>query len=166
MSKESIQIDYELCAHHSELPEEEQHLLVAASEATEGSYAPYSHFHVGAAVLLDDGTIVKGSNQENVAYPSGLCAERVALFAASAQHPGKQIKALAITAQSAEVHLDHPVTPCGACRQVMAEYEEKQNASYDVLLAADGDEVIRLSSAASLLPLMFKADHLKKEQNQ
>ena len=162
MSNQKIHIEYELLTKPEDFQEWEKDLLASAKEAVEGSYAPYSHFHVGAAVLLDDGTVVKGSNQENVAYPSGLCAERVALFAASAQHPDKKIKALAITAHSNDVHLEHPVTPCGACRQVMVEYEDKQNEEIIVMLADANDHVIKLKSSIDLLPLMFKADHLKK----
>ena len=162
MSFHNIQIDYELIKASDQKSAEDKTLLESAKNAIKGSYAPYSHFHVGAAVLLEDGTIVIGSNQENVAYPSGLCAERVAIFAASAQHPNKVIKSIAITAYSKEVHLEHPVTPCGSCRQVITEYEEKQNSEIQVLLADANGDVIKLKSSIDLLPLLFKADHLKK----
>ena len=104
-----------------ELSKEDQDLLQQATAACKKAYAPYSRFYVGAAILLENGKIVTGNNQENAAYPSGLCAERVAIFKASADYPAAQIKTIAVTASSEEFDIDHPVSPCGACRQVLKE---------------------------------------------
>ena len=108
-----------------ELTDSDKRLIEAAKEATKRSYAPYSHFHVGAAAMLDDGTIVTGSNQENAAYPSGLCAERTTLFHAGSEYPDKAVTTLAIAASNSEGFTEQPVTPCGACRQVMLEAEQR-----------------------------------------
>ena len=108
-----------------ELPEEVQGLMQQAIEIRKNAYAPYSNFNVGAAILLEDGKIITGNNQENAAYPSGLCAERVAIFYASSQHPNKKIIAVAVSANSKGLKVNIPVPPCGACRQAMAEYEIK-----------------------------------------
>ena len=102
-------------------------MLQHAQEAIEGSYAPYSEFRVGAAVLLENGEVIKGSNQENAAYPSGLCAERVAIFHAKSKYPDLKVKSIAITAASDNFITKSPITPCGACRQVIAETESRQN---------------------------------------
>lgn len=140
---------------NNELEEEDRQLVDAAIEAIDGAYAPYSHFKVGAAVRLADGTVVPGSNQENVAYPSGLCAERTALFAASAAHPGVPPIALAIAACNTEGHLTaKPVTPCGACRQVMAEIEQRYRQPLTLLLFGTEGTII-LDTASDLLPLSF-----------
>src|SRR5215213_10320201 len=133
-----------------ELPEQEQELLTKAEEAARSAYAPYSKFKVGAAVLLDDGKIISGSNQENASYPLGLCAERVALFAAAAQHPGAGITHIAVTSSS-----ENPVSPCGACRQVMAEYESLHKSEMRILLKGASQRIIATSGVKNLLPLMF-----------
>ena len=109
-----------------ELESEDLKLVNAAKEATAGSWSPYSGFRVGAALRLDDGTVVTGSNQENAAYPSGLCAERTALFTAGHAHPGKAVTALAIAARNDKGYTAQPITPCGACRQVLAETEQAE----------------------------------------
>ncbi len=143
----------------SELTEDELRLVEEAREATRQSYAPYSDFHVGAAVLLEEGTIVTGSNQENAAYPSGLCAERVALFHAGHQYPDVPVVALAIAA----VTKGHPVesiSPCGACRQVLLEAEQRCGKPMKVLLCGT-KEVVVAESAESLLPLCFGAKDLE-----
>ena len=135
---------------------ETDHLLVQkAQEATLRSYAPYSHFQVGAAALLEDGTIITGTNQENAAYPSGLCAERTTLFYANSQYPDLSVKALAITARTPDGELCHtPVTPCGACRQVMVETEKRFGKPMRILLCGT-EEVYIIESAQNLLPLSF-----------
>ena len=139
----------------SELPEDDRRLVMEAQKATSQSYAPYSHFHVGAAALLEDGTIITGTNQENAAYPSGLCAERTTLFYANSQHPEKAVKALAITARTPDGDFVHsPVTPCGACRQVMTETENRYGKPIRILLCGS-EEVYIAESARSLLPLSF-----------
>lgn len=138
-----------------ELDADMRHLVDMAKEATGRSYSPYSHFSVGAAVLLADGTVVIGANQENAAYPSGLCAERTALFAAGAQYPDMPVVALAIAARNERgLFTPQPVSPCGACRQVMLEVEERYHQPMQVLLY--GTEVVNvLKSARDLLPLCF-----------
>lgn len=136
------------------LPRESKELLEAAHAAAQDAYAPYSHFQVGCALRLDSGVIVKGSNQENMAYPSGLCAERVAFFAAGAQHPHAQIIAAAIvTPRPMEVlHF----SPCGGCRQVMIESENRQNEAIEVILQTAQGPVLRSKNAAQFLPLSFR----------
>ena len=140
---------------YDELNTEERKLTESALEATHRSYAPYSNFHVGAAVMLDNGIIVTGNNQENVAFPSGLCAERTALFYANAQYPEVPVKALAIVARDSSGKVTQtPISPCGACRQVMVETEKRFGKPMKVLLCG-AEEVYVAESASSLLPLSF-----------
>ncbi|MDQ3190903.1 MAG: cytidine deaminase [Bacteroidota bacterium] len=146
----------------SELNQQEQLLLEKASEAARNAYAPYSGFNVGASVLLENGTIVIGSNQENAAYPSGLCAERVAIFAAGAQYPNVKIKTIAITANSKNVKIDTPVAPCGSCRQVLAEYEKKNGGPIKLVLKGEQGKIITMDSVLTLLPLVFSSSNLGK----
>jgi len=137
-----------------ELAREDQALLQAAKDATSGSYAPYSGFRVGAAVRLGDGTVVIGSNQENMAFPSGLCAERTALFAANAQYPDQPVHTLAIAARNKAGFLSRPVTPCGACRQVISGVEQRYGQPIRILLyGTDGIHVV--DGIEALLPLQF-----------
>lgn len=139
----------------NELGDTDRQLVIAAQEATLNSYAPYSRFHVGAAVLLENGIIVTGTNQENVAFPSGLCAERTALFYANSQYPGTAVKALAIAARTGEGDLcKTPVSPCGACRQVMLEVEKRCGQAIRTLLSGT-ENVYIAESARSLLPIAF-----------
>lgn len=137
----------------SELPDEDLSLVTAAVDATKHSYAPYSRFRVGAAALLADGTVVTGSNQENAAYPSGLCAERVVLFHAGHQYPDIPVVALAIAAWTDGKQVDR-ISPCGACRQVLLETEQRYGKYLKVMLCGL-KEILVASSAASLLPLCF-----------
>lgn len=139
----------------AEMAEEDLQLINAAFDATYRSYAPYSHFSVGAAVLLENGIIVTGNNQENVAYPSGLCAERTALFYANSQYPDVPVKALAIVVRdSSGVMTLKPISPCGACRQVMLETENRFGKPMRILLSG-AEKTIVVESAAHLLPLAF-----------
>ena len=138
-----------------ELAEEDQILVQAAKDATNGSYAPYSSFYVGAAVRLGNGTIVMGSNQENVAFPSGLCAERTAMFAASAQHPGVPFEALAVICSRDGKLMPNPGSPCGACRQVMAQYERESGRPMRILLGS-GETQLAFTGVESLMPLIFR----------
>lgn len=143
-----------------ELAPEDQALLQAAKDATQGSYAPYSCFCVGAAVRLKNGTTVIGSNQENMAFPSGLCAERTALFAANAQYPSQPVLSLAIAARNKDGFLSCPITPCGACRQVISGIEERYNQPIRILLyGTDGTHVV--DSIDALLPLKFADSYLR-----
>lgn len=154
MKEQILELSYRIFAL-DELPEESRKLVDAALEATRRSYAPYSHFYVGAAVLLDNGVIVTGNNQENVAFPSGLCAERTALFYANAQYPEVPVKALAIVARDSSGKVTPtPISPCGACRQVMLETENRFGKPMQVLLAS-AEEVIVVERASALLPLAF-----------
>lgn len=144
-----------------ELSAEEQQLVEAAKKATTRSYAPYSHFHVGAAALLANGEIISGTNQENAAYPSGICAERTTLFYANSQHPQQAVKALAIAARTSEGHwTETPISPCGACRQVMTETENRFGKPMKVLLCS-AQEVFVIESAKDLLPVSFGSEELK-----
>lgn len=140
---------------YDELSADDRLLAEAARKATLRSYAPYSHFHVGAAVSLENGVIMTGTNQENVAYPSGLCAERTVLFYANSQHPDVAVKALAIAACQADgTPPEMPVSPCGACRQVMTETERRYGKPIRILLCGK-EEVYVVDSAANLMPLSF-----------
>lgn len=139
----------------SELSKGEQELVLQSIEAAETAFAPYSKFKVGAAALLENGTTVIGSNQENAAYPSGLCAERVALFAAGSQHHGIQIQSLAVFTPSFANAAEVPM-PCGSCRQVMQQSEFHQNSSIRILLVQSKDSVYIAESAETLLPFPFQ----------
>lgn len=143
-----------------DLSGEESLLLARAKEATRKAYAPYSGFLVGAAVLLEDGSMYTGNNQENAAYPSGLCAERTALFGLRANSPDIKIKMIAVTARRQGTESYVSAMSCGGCRQVMAEYENQQQAPITVLMQAGPNQVYRCPSVATLLPLQFTKDHL------
>ncbi|MBX0333124.1 cytidine deaminase [Pontibacter sp. HSC-14F20] len=143
-----------------ELTQQEREAMSLAQQAANDAYAPYSNFLVGAALVLEDNSMFKGNNQENAAYPSGLCAERTALFALSANHPNKKIKLIAVTARRRSEQHFLPAMPCGACRQVMAEYEYKQGEPILVLLQGPEDKFYRLRSVADLLPFQFTKEHL------
>lgn len=154
MTNKEIKIAYLEYNSLSELDAEDRALAEAAIEATRLSYAPYSNFNVGAAVLFEDGDIVKGANQENSAYPSGLCAERTALFYASASRPDKAMSAIAIAASQNGELCAKPVTPCGACRQVMAQYQTKSGRPMRVILVG-AEKILRFDRIDDILPLIF-----------
>lgn len=140
---------------YDELDERDRELVMAARKATYRSYAPYSHFSVGTAIRLVDGTVIEGSNQENAAYPSGTCAERTACYYAHSSHPDTAFETIAIAARGTDGEfLSHPISPCGACRQALLEYETLAARGIRVILAA-ADHVYMLDSVASLLPLAF-----------
>ena len=143
-----------------ELSEADRELVEAAKQATDGSYAPYSKFHVGAAVRLKDNTIVTGANQENAAFPSGLCAERTALFAANAQYPCQPVVALAIAARKGHQYLARPIPPCGACRQVISGVEDRFGQPIRILLYGT-DGVLVSEGISPLLPLCFVDDNMR-----
>ena len=136
-------------------------LVDIAKRKTQDAYCPYSHFHVGAAALLNDGTIITGANQENAAYPSGICAERTALFAANANHPHTPVKALAIACYTNGHFTKQAGTPCGACRQVMLETEHRFRQPMQVILYGQ-EQCVIFDSAADLLPLCFVAENLER----
>ena len=154
MTSKEIKIAYTEYASLEELEPKDKELAQAAIDATAQAYAPYSKFNVGAAVLFEDGVIVKGSNQENAAYPSGLCAERTALFYASASRPDKAMTAIAIAASQNGELLETPVTPCGACRQVMAQYQLKSGLPMMVLLIG-AHSILKFEKIDDLLPFIF-----------
>lgn len=150
------------CAAFEELSLEDSALVEAAKKACATAYAPYSNFHVGAAVALENGVVVCGSNQENAAYPSGTCAERCALFYANATYPTVAVRALAIAATDAEgAFTIAPIAPCGACRQVLLEAEQRFGKPIRILLCG-AQQVVIVESALSLLPLQFDAQVLNK----
>jgi cytidine deaminase len=154
MTSKEIKIAYQEYDSIEQLSSMDRELAEAAIQATEGSYAPYSKFNVGAAVRLDSGLIVKGANQENAAYPSGLCAERTAMFYTSATYPESIMTGIAITASQEGVLCDNPVTPCGACRQVMAQYQTKGGKPMSILLVG-GRKIWKFEKVDDLLPLIF-----------
>ena len=154
-----IEINYDFVSE-SELSAEDQELVTRAKEATKNSYANYSHFYVGAALRLENGEIIIGANQENAAFPSGLCAERTAVFAAQAQHPEQSIKTLAIAARNANGFLKEPISPCGPCRQVILEVEDRYKQPVRILLYGT-DGVYVIDSVKDLLPFCFVDANMK-----
>ena len=149
-----LHIHYTVYQNLTELPAKAAHLMKEAIAARQKAYAPYSHFKVGAAVLLKNGHIFIGSNQENAAYPSGLCAERVAIYQASTQYPDEEIEMIAITG-TAEIPTAHPVSPCGSCRQSLSEYETKQQKLIPVYFMGAEGNIIQTDSIKDLLPFLF-----------
>ncbi|PQJ77786.1 cytidine deaminase [Polaribacter porphyrae] len=144
----------------SELSINDKNLMNKAIEAREKAYAPYSKFNVGAALLLENGEIILGNNQENAAYPSGMCAERVAIWKGGSTYPNVKILKLAISASSTTSKVDKPVGPCGACRQTLSEYEIKQKEPFEILFMGEVGEVVKTESLASLLPFSFDSSYL------
>ncbi len=161
MKKQQIHIQFEVYESIKELPSQEANLMNAAIKVRDQAYAPYSEFQVGAAVLLENDQIVLGNNQENASYPSGLCAEGVAVFYAGANYPNTTIKAIAISANSLNVEVDKPAAPCGNCRQAISEYEVKQNKPIAILMMGASGSVIKSASIADLLPLAFNSSYLE-----
>ena len=154
MTNKEIKINYKEYHSLEELELQDKELAQAAIEATTLSYAPYSNFNVGAAVLFEDGVIVKGSNQENAAYPSGMCAERTALFYASSSRPDKAMTALAVAAAQNGNLCRIPVTPCGSCRQSMAQYQLKSRQPMKIILVG-AEKIWTFDKVDDLLPLIF-----------
>lgn len=157
--RHQISIYYEVIDKRDNLEKEDLSLVNQAINASSKAYAPYSDFKVGAAILLENGNSIIGSNQENAAYPSGLCAERVAAFSAGSEYPTEKIKKIAIAARK-ENGAVSPVTPCGACRQVLLEYEIKQNQSIEVLLTGIDGSILVFKSINDLLPVGFNRSQL------
>ena len=153
MKKLTTAINY-LLVQPDELPPAEQALVQKAIDATNNSYARYSNFHVGAACLLENGNVVIGANQENAAFPSGLCAERTAIFAAQANHPDQPITTLAIAARNVNGLLKSPIPPCGACRQVVLEIEDRYQRPVRILLYGT-EGIYVFESIKDLLPFSF-----------
>lgn len=161
MYKKRVGFEYEVYESLAALPESDRVLMEAAVAARDNAYAPYSGFSVGAAVLLENKEVIIGSNQENASFPSGLCAERVAVFQAGARFPGIIIKAIAICAASNSITVDRPAAPCGNCRQAIAEYEFRQKEGISIFMMGSEGEVYRCLSIADLLPFAFGPANLK-----
>ncbi len=155
MEKLQITATLTVYEHTSELPEDVQQLMQQAVAVRKKAYAPYSKFRVGAALFLENGEVVLGSNQENAAYPSGLCAERVAIFQAGALYPDVAIKKIAISATSDNKPVTEPIPPCGGCRQAIAEYEIKQQNPIEIYFMGESGKIMKSDSLKNLLPLLF-----------
>ena len=153
--EQKITTTYQRFEHWKELALTEVELVEKAYAVCESAYAPYSKFHVGAAVRLTSGDVVTGSNQENIAYPSGLCAERVALFYVGANFPNESVETICIVAKGDLLPKEKILSPCGACRQVMLETETRQKKAYRVILVSQNGVTIIFNSAEDLLPLAF-----------
>lgn len=145
---------------YNELSDIEQGLVIKAIDTAKKAYAPYSNFKVGAAILLENGEIITGNNQENAAYPSGLCAERVAMFYANAKYPNVAVKAVTVTVVKNGEVLAEPAPPCGSCRQVMLETEVRFGQAIKIYMAGQ-HRVLSVDSAKSLLPITFDKNYLK-----
>ena len=155
MKEISITSSFNIYNNLEELPKDIQELMSQAVEVRKKAYAPYSQFRVGAALLLDNGKIVVGSNQENAAYPSGLCAERVTIYHAGSVYPEAKILKMAITAASDTNQTTAPIPPCGSCRQSIAEYEIRQDTPIEIFFMGEIGEVYKSASLKNLLPFMF-----------
>ena len=160
MKQQKFEFSYEVYENIDDLSQEDQQLLNEARGATKQSYAPYSNFHVGAAAKLSNGKIMLGSNQENASFPVGICAERVLLSTASSLHPGISIESMAVSYQSAVAKSDHPISPCGMCRQSLLEFESRMGNPIRLILGGMQGKVYVIKSAIQLLPLAFTSDEL------
>ena len=158
MNKKSLNIEYLEYDSVSTMDVEEVDLLTLADENLKNAYAPYSKFKVSAVCKMEDGTIVKGTNQENGAYPSGLCAERVAIFAAKSQFPDIKVDKIVVTTEETT---SSPISPCGACRQVLIEYELTQNQPIELIMKSGDSKVWKFKSVKDILPFAFDGEFLK-----
>lgn len=155
MKKLEVKAEFAVYDNLEELPQNIKSLMNKAIEIRAKAYAPYSNFRVGAAVLLENGEVVAGNNQENASFPSGLCAERVAVYQAGAQFPNVPITAIAISASSDKQETTTPIPPCGACRQAIAEYEINQESPIAIYFMGKSGKVMKAAALKDLLPLMF-----------
>ncbi len=160
MRQLNLQIPIEVYDSLLEMSDLEQDLLRAAKTGLQHAYAPYSGFQVSAALLVENGALIVGANQENAAYPMCLCAERVALGAAHAQYPGLSIKKMAITVRHQQKPVTRPAAPCGACRQVLCETEFRFGSPIELILQGETGEIFKFHSAKDLLPLSFDGSFL------
>jgi cytidine deaminase len=163
MKQNTLKVSITEFTRPGDLPEKDQELVDAAFKSAQKAYAPYSGFTVGAALRLKNNMIITGNNQENAAYPSGLCAERVAMFYAASQYPDQVIETIAVVARADGTDLLEPATPCGSCRQVMAEYEQLHKHSMRVIMATKSGKTILVEGMGNLLPLAFLAKNLGKK---
>ena len=164
MIKKEINISVEEYPSTGDLGASDKELMELAEESIKDAYAAYSHYRVGAALRLSNGKIITGNDQENAAYPSGLCAERVAIFYAKSQFPDESVEAIAISAKADHFRIEDAVAPCGACRQVLAEYQNQQDGPIRVIMKGEKGPVLAVSSIKDLLPLMFHAEELKRKK--
>jgi len=160
MKEQKFEFAYEVYSNISELRKEDADLLVKARAVTKHAYAPYSNFFVGAVAKLNNGEIVSGTNQENASYPVGICAERVLLGNAATIYPGVGIDTMAISYDSKEIKSDHPISPCGMCRQSLLEYETRTKKSIRLILAGQEGEIIIVKTVEFLLPFAFNSSEL------
>lgn len=160
MENRTISIQYRSFSGEDSLSEEDRYILQEARDATHLAYAPYSRFKVGAAALLTDNQLIKGSNQENASFPAGICAERVLLASLSSMGTHANIRVMAISYVGEGIGNDKPLSPCGVCRQVMAEYEERVGAPFKLILSGMSGEVHIFDSASILLPFRFSGSEL------
>lgn len=160
MKQISITTNFTVFHSIDELNESDKELMQKAIAFRKQAYAPYSNFQVGVALLLENGVVVRGSNQENAAYPSGLCAERVAIFYAGSNYPDIKIEKIFISASSFDRDLESPIPPCGACRQSIAEYEIKQESPIQLFFMGAKGEIVKSDSLSDLLPLLFDKKYL------
>lgn len=161
MKESKFEFNYRVYDNIDELPEEDGEILAAAREVTEQAYAPYSRFQVGAVARLSNGEKVIGSNQENASFPAGLCAERVLLASAASQYPKTPIEAIAISYKSEHQSSDHPISPCGICRQSLQEFETRVNRPVRLILGGMTGPIYVIDSVTKLLPLAFTSEELR-----
>jgi len=160
MKENKFEFEYEVYNDSSELNEQDAWLLNEARTVTENAYAPYSNFHVGAVAMLENGEVVAGTNQENASYPVGICAERVLLGTVATMHPKVPVKSIAISYNSDDVKSDHPISPCGMCRQALLEYETRTSKPIRLILSGQEGKVFIIKTASFLLPFAFTKDEL------
>ena len=160
MPQHKFEFEYEVYDDMSELKKEDAALLAKARQVTKQAYAPYSNFFVGAVARLSNGEMVAGTNQENASYPVGICAERVLLGTAATLYPGVSIDTMAISYDSNEVKSDHPISPCGMCRQSLLEYETRTGAPIRLILAGQEGKIYIVKTIGYLLPFAFKSNEL------
>lgn len=160
MKEQKYEFDYEVFNDLSELTERDAWLLTEARNITKEAYAPYSNFYVGAAAILSNGEIVVGTNQENASYPVGICAERVLLGSVATLHPNVPIESIAVSYDSDDVKSDHPISPCGMCRQSLLEYETRLNKPIRLILSGQEGKIFVIKSASLLLPFAFTSKEL------
>jgi len=160
MRQKKFEFSFEVYAGIDELNAEDRQLLTDARNVTDKAYAPYSNFHVGAAAKLENGKIVTGTNQENASYPVGICAERVLLSAISSLYQGIPVETMAVSYQSKKMKSDHPISPCGMCRQALQEFEGRTGRPIRLILAGMEGEIYIINSASQLLPLAFSSEEL------
>jgi cytidine deaminase len=161
MKEQKLEFSYEVYNDSSELNDEDAKLLTKARAVTSQAYAPYSHFNVGAMALLENGEEVAGTNQENASYPVGICAERVLLGTAANSFPGVPLRTLAVSYNGNGVKSDHPISPCGMCRQALLEFETRLKKPIRLILGGMEGKVFVIPSASLLLPFAFTSEELK-----